>query len=108
MWPSSFCIKNRISIVLVIYTLLSDYTESTYFEMLPTRSADMGESYVRWKQHMDRWEQEYIGDWEAAMSRWGAYQTYRDRDANRQFLWGDQRINDGDQCSGGKKEETTP
>ncbi|KAL3072871.1 hypothetical protein niasHS_017845 [Heterodera schachtii] len=43
-------------------------------------SADLGESFIRWKQHMERWEQEYMADWEAAMNRWSRFQSYRDRD----------------------------
>uniref|UniRef100_A0A183CQB9 COesterase domain-containing protein n=1 Tax=Globodera pallida TaxID=36090 RepID=A0A183CQB9_GLOPA len=43
-------------------------------------SADLGESFIRWKQNMERWEHEYITDWEAAMNRWAQYQSYRDRD----------------------------
>ena len=27
--------------------------------------ADLGESFIKWKQMMDRWEHEYIADWEA-------------------------------------------
>lgn len=27
-------------------------------------SADVGDSFIKWKQQMDKWEKEYITDWQ--------------------------------------------
>ncbi|KAE9554135.1 hypothetical protein FO519_002672 [Halicephalobus sp. NKZ332] len=40
-------------------------------------SADVGESFVRWRQQMDRWESEYIMDWQYHFEQYKKYQAYR-------------------------------
>lgn len=40
----------------------------------------MGESFLRWRQQMDRWENEYISDWQFHFEQYKKYQTYRHLD----------------------------
>ncbi|CAD5234649.1 unnamed protein product [Bursaphelenchus xylophilus] len=46
-------------------------------------SADVGESFVRWKQQMDRWENEYINDWEFHFEQYKKHQSYRHLDMDQ-------------------------
>uniref|UniRef100_A0A914E4M1 Carboxylic ester hydrolase n=1 Tax=Acrobeloides nanus TaxID=290746 RepID=A0A914E4M1_9BILA len=53
-------------------------------------SADVGESFVRWKQQMDRWENDYIVDWQFHFEQYKKYEAYRHSD-----------FDSNGQCSGG-------
>ncbi|KAK0404447.1 hypothetical protein QR680_017458 [Steinernema hermaphroditum] len=40
-------------------------------------AADVGETFIRWKQQMDRWENDYIADWQLQFEQYKKYQTFR-------------------------------
>ncbi|KAI6173497.1 Carboxylic ester hydrolase [Aphelenchoides besseyi] len=41
---------------------------------------EVGESFIRWKQQMDRWENEYLVDWQYHFELYKKHQTYRNLD----------------------------
>uniref|UniRef100_A0A915BGM0 Carboxylic ester hydrolase n=1 Tax=Parascaris univalens TaxID=6257 RepID=A0A915BGM0_PARUN len=43
---------------------------------------DMGEQLVRWKQELDRWQNEYIVDWQLHFEQYKKYQSYRYADSD--------------------------
>lgn len=45
-------------------------------------SADVGESYIRWKQQMDRWENEYLVNWQHEFEQYKRHQLYRRIETN--------------------------
>lgn len=42
----------------------------------------MGEQLVRWKQELDRWQNEYIVDWQLHFEQYKKYQSYRYADSD--------------------------
>lgn len=43
-------------------------------------SADLGESFIKWKQQMDRWENDYMPEWENHFEQYKRHQMYRIKD----------------------------
>ncbi|EJW82611.1 hypothetical protein WUBG_06478 [Wuchereria bancrofti] len=43
--------------------------------------ADTGDQVMRWKQEMNRWENEYIVDWQLHFEQYKKYQAYRYADS---------------------------
>ncbi|MFH4974138.1 hypothetical protein AB6A40_000847 [Gnathostoma spinigerum] len=59
-----------------------------YLPNLLAAVADIGDPYIRWKQQMERWQNEYMVDWQLNFEQYKRYQTYRHND-----LWSE------NQCS---------
>lgn len=47
----------------------------------------MGEQLVRWKQELDRWQNEYIVDWQLHFEQYKKYQSYRYADSDNAQCW---------------------
>lgn len=66
----------------LIPNILSASGKATVFTTNNNSLADVGESFIRWKQQMDRWENEYINDWQFHFEQYKRYQSYRHLDAD--------------------------
>ncbi|KAF7633363.1 Carboxylic ester hydrolase [Meloidogyne graminicola] len=53
-----------------------------FISKLISISADLGESFIKWKQQMDRWENDYMTDWENHFEQYKRHQIYRRKDQN--------------------------
>jgi len=56
----------------------------SYLPSLMSATGDIGDAYVRWKQQLDRWEKEYMTDWQLHFEQYKRYQTYRQADQDEQ------------------------
>ncbi|CAO4383000.1 unnamed protein product [Caenorhabditis nigoni] len=52
-----------------------------YLPNLMAAVADVGDPYLVWKQQMDKWQNEYITDWQYHFEQYKRYQTYRQSDS---------------------------
>ncbi len=52
--------------------------------MYTALSADYSDVYVRWKQQFDRWQNEYIVDWQFHFEQYKRYQSFRRSDKDGQ------------------------
>ncbi|VDO31874.1 unnamed protein product, partial [Haemonchus placei] len=52
-----------------------------YLPNLMTAVADVGDPFMLWKQQMDKWQNEYIMDWQYHFEQYKKYQTFRDTDS---------------------------
>lgn len=53
-----------------------------YLPNLMSAVSDVGDPYVMWKQQMDKWQNEYIKDWQNHFDQYKRYQTYRRADSD--------------------------
>ena len=54
------------------------------WSMYTVLSADYSDVYVRWKQQFDRWQNEYIVDWQFHFEQYKRYQSFRRSDSDGQ------------------------
>ncbi|CAD6185212.1 unnamed protein product [Caenorhabditis auriculariae] len=52
-----------------------------YLPNLMAAVADVGDPYLLWKQQMEKWQNEYITDWQYHFEQYKRYQTYRQIDS---------------------------
>ncbi|CAJ0954004.1 unnamed protein product, partial [Mesorhabditis belari] len=52
-----------------------------YVPNLMSALADYGDPYLQWKQQMEKWQNEYITDWQLQFEQYKKYQTYRQQDS---------------------------
>ncbi|KAI6191725.1 Carboxylic ester hydrolase [Aphelenchoides bicaudatus] len=70
-WPK----YNSQTMEYMNLTVESDYQKGA--------NPDVGESFIRWKQQMDRWENDYMTDWQFHFEQYKKHQTYRRMDDDK-------------------------
>lgn len=54
-----------------------------YLPNLMAAVSDVGDAYVSWRQQMEKWQNEYIVDWQFHFEQYKKYQSYRRQDLDQ-------------------------